>query len=136
MTMYKLFPLLLSAFVVQACGLHGDYTSALSGGYFLRSEGGIHRDILNYDSGYKEIPANVLSFDYNDEFIVAKQRPADFNEPLYEGHYEYPIGNDTIYFWLVACKLHLIFGPLSQKEFEAVRRKYNVPGSLDVNRER
>lgn len=96
-------------------------------------EGSIQRDILNHDSGYKEIPANVLSFDYNDELIVAKQRPADFNEPLYEGQYEYPEGKDKIYFWLVVSKLHLVFGPLSEQEFEAIRKKYRVPDSLDVN---
>jgi hypothetical protein len=102
----------------------------------LRSEGGINKDILNHYSGFGEIPAKVLSYDFNNEFIVAKQRPADFTEPLYERRYEYPKEDDKIFFWLVISRQHCIFGPLSELEFEAMCEKYNVPSDLDVNSER
>lgn len=133
--MNKFLPLLFTTFVIHSCSLHSDYTTELSGGYFLRSEGGINRDILHHDSGFGEIPANILSYDFNNEFIVARQRPAKFSEPLYEGRYEYPKGKDKIYFWLVINKQHRIFGPLSEQEFEVMCEKYNVPCSLDVNNE-
>jgi hypothetical protein len=121
--------------LLQSCNLGGDYSSELSGNYFYRAEGSDLNDILSHSRGGKEIPANVIGYDYDSEFIVAKQKPAKTDEPLYEGVYVYPRGREETYYWLIVHRPHLILGPMSELEFKVATKKYNVPESLDVNKE-
>jgi hypothetical protein len=55
--------------IFQSCS--SDYTKNLGNGYFYRFEGGDMNDIL----GKGEIPATVVSYDFDDDFIIAKQKP-------------------------------------------------------------
>ena len=121
--------------LLQSCNLGGDYTSELSGSYFYRAEGKGLNDILSHSRGGKEIPANVIGYDYNSEFIVAKQKPTKTDEPLYEGIYVYHHGRDEIYYWLIVHRTRLILGPMSELEFNTAMQKYGVPKTLDVNKQ-
>ncbi|MGX5688164.1 hypothetical protein [Arcticibacter tournemirensis] len=64
---------LLSCF--NGCSAGGDYAKDLSGDYFYRDEGDSKKDILSHLPGKKDIYGEVLDYDYNDNFIVAKQKP-------------------------------------------------------------
>lgn len=116
------------ALILQCCT--SDYTENLGGGYFFRNEGGDLKDILSKDPKGGEIPSTVIAFDYDKNFIIAKQRPKLPQDILYEKNYNYELGADTTYFWLIIKKSRLVLGPLKEKEFRKVRERYEIPESL------
>ena len=116
------------ALILQCCT--SDYTENLGGGYFFRNEGGVIKDILCKEPKGGEIPSTVIAFDYDKNFIIAKQRPKLSQDILYEKNYNYELGVDTTYFWLIIKKSHLVLGPLNEKEFREVRERYEIPESL------
>lgn len=116
------------ALILQCCT--SDYTENLGGGYFFRNEGGDLKDILSKEPKGGEIPSTVIAFDYDKNFIIAKQRPKLPQDILYEKNYNYELGADTTYFWLIIKKSRLVLGPLKEKEFREVRERYEIPESL------
>lgn len=116
------------ALILQCCT--SDYTENLGGGYFFRNEGGDIKDILCKKPKGGEIPSTVIAFDYDKNFIIAKQRPKLPQDILYEKNYNYELGVDSTYFWLIIKKSHLVLGPLNEKEFREVRERYEIPESL------
>lgn len=128
----KLILLICIIFVVIGCSIGGDYTKELSGDYFYRSEGGDVHDILNHSGVGNDIPVNVMSYDYDKNFIVAIQRPNQFDDALYERKFFYKNGRDSSYYWLVCHRQKLILGPLTREEFNSARKKFKVPDHLKV----
>lgn len=118
------------ALILQCCT--SDYTENLGGGYFFRNEGGDLKDILSKEPKGGEIPSTVIAFDYDKNFIIAKQRPKLPQDILYEKNYNYELGADTTYFWLIIKESHLVLGPLKEKEFREVRERYEIPESLKL----
>lgn len=128
MKAYKWYMVFCVALILQCCT--SDYTENLGGGYFFRNEGGDLKDILSKEPKGGEIPSTVIAFDYDKNFIIAKQRPKLPQDILYEKNYNYELGADTTYFWLIIKKSHLVLGPLKEKEFREVRERYEIPESL------
>ena len=128
MKAYKWYMIFCIALILQCCT--SDYTENLGGGYFFRNEGGDIKDILCKKPKGGEIPSTVIAFDYDKNFIIAKQRPKLPQDILYEKNYNYELGVDTTYFWLIIKKSHLVLGPLNEKEFREVRERYEIPESL------
>ena len=115
------------------CSCTSDYTQNLGQGYFYRHEGKPLNDIYNeYPQKNGRIPANVIAFDYDRNFIIAKQKPRLPQDILYEKEYEYKLGEDTIYFWLIIKEKKLVLGPLDIEEFKLARKQYNVPDNLKL----
>lgn len=107
-----------------------DYSENLYYGYFYVDEGGDTKVILN-GAQYPEIPATVIEFDYNRDFIIAKQKPKLPQEILYNMNYLYKDGVDTFY-WIISTKNYFGLGPLDKQEYEAARKKYGVPNKLKL----
>ncbi|MBT0813065.1 hypothetical protein KIH41_17385 [Litoribacter ruber] len=128
MKVYRNYLLFGHVLILLCCT--ADYTKNLGGGYFFRSEGGDIKDILSTASHGGEIPSTVISFDYDGDFIIAKQRPKLPQDILYEKVYNYELGADTTYFWLIVKKSHLVLGPLSKEEFIELKEKWDVPENL------
>ena len=124
--MRRFFIVLFSIFL-SSCS---DSTKELSGNYFLRKEGRDLNDIFCYLATGSEIPANIISYNFNDDFIIASQMPKMTDDPLYsETHYFN--GRDSMYFWLIIHKSKLVLGPLTKSQFEKALSTYNVPMTLD-----
>lgn len=128
MKAFKRYIVFCSALILQCCT--SDYTENLGAGYFFRNEGGDLKDILSKKPNGGEIPSTVIAFDYDRNFIIAKQRPKLPQDILYEKEYDYKLGADTTYFWLIIKKNHLVLGPLDEKGFREAREMYKIPGSL------
>jgi hypothetical protein len=116
--------------VYSSCSPGGDYTKELSGGYFFRCEGSSTNDILPHTPNKREIPANVISYAFNKDFIIALQKPNELDDPLYEGTPQYSYGRDTTYYWLIVHAKNQVVGPLNQQEYETALIAYKVPQSL------
>ena len=59
------------------------------------------KDILCKKANGGEIPATVTNFDFNDEFIIAKQKPKLPQDPLYDNNYKYNRGDKEYYYWII-----------------------------------
>jgi Protein of unknown function (DUF3997) len=101
-----------------------DYVEELPGGYSFVDEGSSNAVIAK---GPKFIPCEVISYDYNDHFIIAAQIqqkecfwPAD------------SINNEvgSFNFWIIEVKQDSIFGPLTYKNFIELKNKLGVEKSL------
>ncbi len=120
---YLLGFFILASFI--ACS--SDYSRNLGDGYMFRHEGPTLNDILFKDG---EIPANVICFSYNKDFILAIQKPIFFQDPLYEKVHTYPNGDTVLYYWIVIKESSFVWGPLNRDEFNKIVHRFNVPKRL------
>lgn len=76
----------------------------------------------------KGFMADVIEYDYSDDYIVAKQQPIEFDDPAdSDDIIFYPNGRDTLYYWIILKKKRARIGPLSEQEFEYELKKNNLP---------
>ena len=123
----RIFLIVLFSIFLSSCS---DSTKELSGNYCLREECRGLNDIFCHSATGREIPANIISYNFNDDFIIASQRPKMTDDPLYsETHYFN--GRDSMYFWLIVHKSKLVLGPLTKSQFDKALSNYNVPMTLD-----
>ena len=82
-------------------------------------------------TGKIDIPPTIIWYDYDKYFIVAKQKPKKFHDAIYDKkEYVYPLGRDTIYYWLIIKQEQKVFGPLGYDSFQQLRKEYEVPDKL------
>lgn len=86
-----------------------DDSEDLGGGYTYYSE-------QKMISGKFQIPPTILEYRYNSEIIIVKQHPTKYKDIMYID-YNYPLGRDTIYYWIIEKKSNTITGPINYDEF-------------------
>lgn len=94
----------------------------LGDGYFYIECEGHTRHIYYWkedDSTTVFIPPEVLSYVNTSRFILAKQKPNQFDEAIYEKFYNYPSGRDTTYYWFIDKQAKSLAGPLLYSEMES-----------------
>ena len=116
-------------FTLQSCNF-SDSNKSLGNGYFYRNEGGEIKDILCKSTNRGEVPSTVVSYDFDDKFIIVKQKPKLPQDPLYNKDYEYDKGDYEFYYLLIVKKEDLVLGPLNFDEFIKQKDKYNVSDKL------
>lgn len=75
----NLLNLIIMLLLVGCDQFTNDIAKDISGGYFYRDEGGTQKMIWSYNGNIKGIDGEVISYDYNEDFIVAIQKP-NYNE--------------------------------------------------------
>lgn len=122
-----------SAFIftllLQSCNF-SDRTENLGNDYFYRNEGELVKDILCKKAKGGEIPATVISYNFDDDFIIAKQKPKLPQDPLYDKDYKYNRGDNEFYYWLIVKNEKLALGPLNLDEFNILKDKYKLSDKL------
>ena len=113
-TKFLLILLLLIVWVIMS---FSDENDNLGNGYTYYSE-------QQHISGGHEIPPRVIEYKYNDDIIIAKQRPMKYANIMYK-EYNYFMGRDTLYYWIIEKKVHRIIGPLDYKKFRKIVSQYN-----------
>ena len=88
----------------------------LGGGYTYYPE----QKMIN---GKFQIPPTVLEYRYNSETIIIKQHPTKYKDIMYND-YQYPLGRDTIYYWIIEKKSNTLTGPMIYDKFQKEIRKY------------
>ena len=122
--------LLVLIFKLENCE-YCDYTEYFGNGYYYRDEGGDIKEIFGSKAHTPGIPPTVIDFDYNRDFIIAKQKPKLPLDILYDVNYLYKDEVDTFY-WIISVKNYFGLGPLDKQEYEAARKKYGVPNKLKL----
>ena len=91
--------------------------------------------VMNDNIDLTDIPPKILSYQYDDNFIVAKQKPRrykEFNYTYNEG-YKYFKGLDSEYYWIIKKKEKKVFGPLEYSQFIRLCDEFYVPENLRLN---
>lgn len=117
--------ILTSCIAFGSCNLSDDVVQ-LSGNYSFYHESMDDNTIYN-EGGDEAIPCNVVAYDYNNDYIVAKQirtRQCDL-----EKRTEYP-NSDSIFYWIVAHKGKKFLGPLTLIDYQQKRISLNIPSDL------
>lgn len=74
--------------------------------------------------GKYQIPPTILEYKYNPDIIIVKQRPTKYRDIMYID-YNYPLGRDTIYYWIIEKKTNTLTGPVNYDEFLKEISKYD-----------
>lgn len=119
----------LFVFTLQSCNF-SDSNKSLGNGCFYRNEGGEIKDILCKSANGGEVPSTVVSYDFDDKFIIAKQKPKLPQDPLYDKDYKYDKGDNEFYYWLIVKNENLVLGPLNFEKFNMQKDKYKVSDKL------
>jgi len=116
-------------------GCQTDTYEKVSGEYYFYEEG-LHQTVIikdGLDYHDKLIPCEILSYDYNNDYIIAAQKPL---LPCFIGKFagtiQYPVSKDSVYYWIISVKQDLVTGPLTKKDFEAKRVELKVPDDLKL----
>ncbi len=133
------------------CIANKDYTEELSGGYVLIDESLLDRTIIERSLERNKIPKFITDWDYNNDFIIAIQKPLDSKEcKCYESRsrgrgcdkkwqsYEEICANyifnisKKFNYWIIVHSNDSLYGPMTKKEFSMKRKKLNIPEVLEV----
>ena len=111
-----------------------DYTKKLSG-YIFYSEGPNDNVIIKKSAkeGDPEIYCNVISYNYNDHFILAAQKPAPdcFLGEVKGNH----LGKSSIQFWILDVTKNNLYGPYDKTTYLQQKKALNVPYKLKLKQE-
>ena len=120
--------LLFALFIFASCNL-SDERRNLSGDWEFVDEGRQDRAI---DSYKHHIPCNVIEYGYDDNFIIAAQKPTSdcFLGP---DSFTYKYGMDSTYYWIIEHDKKLFIGPLDLASFSKMRMELGIPMGLTLS---
>ena len=108
------------------CPFQGSvYEDELVAGYVIWAsdvieEAAIYLKDRNGRGGVQVVPAMVFAYGWNDEFILAKRRPAEYGKII----------GSTTQWYIVVVRSRQTHGPLSEDEFQTLRAELQVPSEL------
>jgi hypothetical protein len=105
-----------------------DETNTLSGGWVFADEGKSDKVI---DSGNIHVPCNVIAYGYDDQYIIAEQRPTS-NCFLGSDTFKYKYGFDSTYYWIIGHERKIFIGPLTTEEFNKMKEQIGIPKDLSL----
>jgi hypothetical protein len=77
------------------------------------------------------VPQVVTSYDYNENFIIAKQLPREQDDSeLGLGTIFYPLGRNEQHYWIIIKDGSIVFGPMDLIRFNELREELNIPIKL------
>ena len=121
----------LVLFIISSCT--SDVTIPLGQDYFYRDEGGNIKDILCERTESKAfIPATIIAYKYNNNYIIARQRPILPQDVLYDRQFEYRKGLNHDYYWIIIKDKDSLYGPLETTEYKELFYELMIPHNLDV----
>jgi hypothetical protein len=109
------------------------YIKHLVGNYYLTKGDYVDEELdLSYDLGNGSyigvVPPTLFAIGYDDEYIIAKNHPHKFGDP---------VNKDITYYYIVPLKYKVHhspdenrIGPLSEEEFKAKRKELKISDSL------
>ncbi len=107
---------------LSLCSCTSDYFRNLGKGYVYRDEGGDMKEIFHKFSK-AEIPPTILSYSYNDKYVIAKQHPK-LPRDAYSKDYNYT--NDSIFYWLIEKDNNMVYGPLNYKQIQTLVKELGI----------
>ena len=129
---YTMFGIgLLILCLLNCISCHPDYVVNLGCGYWYAYDGGDTNMISAGEGEGPTIDYSVLDYDYNRQFIIAKQKPAMPRNVIY-ADYDYAQGFDAIYYWIIEKKTNRYIGPVDSLAYIKGRVEFGVPDNLQL----
>lgn len=100
-----------------------DFTADFGNGCKL-IQSSAHTIRITIDGRFDEdrwVPAEVVACGFDRQFVIAKQQQLDAKDNPISGSYQ---------FWIIDCSQKQRYGPFSDVEFAAQRKKLGVPDSI------
>ncbi len=108
-----------------SCG--SDWSEKLGEGYIYVGEG----KEWNYIIGpILDIPPNITSYTFDDDYIVATQMPLPNNYHSSFEDFIFPEGKSGPFYWVVIKKEQNIYGPLDEEGYLIIKERYHIPERL------
>ena len=126
---HKIIYSFIVVYLMCSCSC-SDCTITINSDYSYGFESKELQDIL-HSPGDNDIPATVVDFAYNQNFIIAKQKPLLPQDIRYPKQYEYKEGTDRLYYWLILLRNDSLMGPLNEGDFLREVIKHKVPFYLE-----
>lgn len=126
--------IILSCMLLMSCT--SDITYRLGNGYVYHNEGGsLKRIFCTRAKCNIYIPPTILSYSYDNTFILAKQNPK-FPRLAIEPDYSYNFdeSKDSVFYWVINKKKCQLYGPLSKPEFDAIIDSLRLTGKRIVEK--
>lgn len=76
------------------------------------------------------IPPDVMSYVNTKRYILARQKPHQFDDAVYPKFYKYPFGRDTTYYWFVDKQEKSLRGPFLYTEMESFLQEKDLSQML------
>ncbi len=85
------------------------------------------KDILcnNNKDGSVDIPPTVLSYAFDRNYILVKQKMDTSIDVIYD-KIVYPHSVDSIYYWVINKKIPKVYGPINKNEFDEILNDNNI----------
>lgn len=115
--------LVIILFIGASCS---DYSEELSGEYVFVSESNTCQ-YIRPRKGDLEIKQTVISYAFNDDFIIAAQ--IDNKDDLYV------LNGKNINFWIISHKTKGFYGPLTLNDYLKLRMKLQIPEDVKLELE-
>ncbi len=122
------------SFIITVCLLVAcsDSTTELGNNYFLRIEGRTANEIINRKPNQRGIPPDILRYNYDDDFIIAEQRPNKFDDVMHNDKIKYEKGRESLYYWIIIKDKDELIGPLDISKFQEAKKEYDIPIDLEL----
>ena len=96
-------------------------------------DGYVYFDEQKYIDGLISIPPTVISYSYDEDYIIATQeyspqKLAYFGSRCSES--VYPEGRNGLFYWVIIKKEQNIFGPLDEEGYRIIKERYHIPERL------
>lgn len=147
----------LCLLLLSSCGAgFNSRSEELSGGTYFRESGSQLSCIKSHNGLHKTIYSKIIAYDYNDDFIIAAQKPIlkyhvgliadELNTGVEDMEvlqktadsivthdpYYIKILSNKINFWIIVNKSHELIGPLTKEEYQLKRDELNIPSALEL----
>lgn len=74
-----------------------------------------------------DIPPCVERYKYNSKCIIVEQKPYNQQEDIiYERTYNYPIGRNTTYYWIILKTNNTYYGPILYEDMQIIIQKEKI----------
>ncbi len=92
---------------------------------------------ISKDNSNKNIPCIVVSYNYNNNFIIALQKDYKLSEKekdliTEDEYYDLAMEKGISKFWIISHSLDSIFGPMNKEDFNKKRKELGVPDNLKL----
>jgi hypothetical protein len=126
--LFLILALLLTTLACGGIGLAYEYD--LTGDYAvwapdLLTQAAVVQKIPETSSGTVIIPAMVVAYGWNDDFIIAQRHPQLENSTQ--------VDSSVTEWYILVIAEHAVHGPLTAAEFTQLRQDLGVPAALDFS---
>lgn len=106
----------------------------LGNGFFFSANDEFHKHIWYWRLFEKEhneigVPPDIINFKKYNRYILVKQKPKEHDDVI-DIHCQYPLGRDTVYYWIIQTKTKSILGPMDKEKMVACQDSLHVPDLL------